>query len=133
MRQTDEVDAIPTDEHPDIESSPVRVLEETQLANAPDDLIHLPEDFPQSPGALSYGETDAESLPTDEADATSKDIGVQCGLVDVLAMLAEYQRNANDEDMPWFVSAMNMVREDTGTCVILPLIKTSTVPSNLIG
>lgn len=133
VRQADEVDAIPTDEHPDLESSPVRVLEETQLANSPDDLIHLPEDFLESPGALSNGETDAESLPSDEPDAFSKDIGVQCDLVDVLAMLAEYQRNANDEDMPWFVSAMNMARVDTGTCVVLPLIKTLTVHSNLIG
>ena len=124
VRQTDEVDAIPTDEHPDVESSPVRVLEETQLANGRDDLIHLPEDFLESPGALSNGETDAESLPSDEPDTFSKDIGVQCDLMDVLAMLAEYQRNASDEDMPWFVSAMNMAREHTGTCVVLPLIKT---------
>ena len=133
VRQTDEVDAIPTDEHPRLESSPVRVLEETQLANAPDDLIHFPEDFLESPGALSNGETDAESLPSDEPDAFSKDIGVQCDIVDVLAMLAEYQRNANDGDMPWFVSAMNMAREDTGMCMVLPLIKTLTVLSNLIG
>lgn len=133
VRQTDEGSAIPTNEHPDIESSPVHVLEETQLANAPDDFIHHPEDFPESPDALSNGETDAESLPSEEADAFSKDIGVQCDLVDVLAMLAEYQRNANDEDMSWFVSAMNMAREDTGTCMILPLIKTLTVFSNLIG
>ena len=131
VRQTDEVDAIPTDEHPHLESSPVRVLEETQLANAPDDLIQFPEDFLESSGALSNGETDAESLPCDEPDAFSKDIGVQCDIVDVLAMLAEYQRNANDGDMPWFVSAMNMAREDTGMCMVIPLIKT--VLSNLIG
>ena len=124
VRQTDEVDAIPTDEHSDIESSPARVLEETPLANAPDDLIHLPEDFPESPGALSYGKTGTESLPSDEPDSFSKDIGVQCDLVDVLALLAEHQRNANDEDMPWFVSAMNMAREDTGTYVVSLLIKT---------
>ena len=123
MRQTVEVDATATDEHPDVESSPVRVLEDTQLANAPDDLVHLPEDFLESPGAMSNGETDAESLLSDEPDIFSKDIGIQCDLMDVLAMLAEYQRYANDEDMPWFVSAMNMAREDTGTCVLLPLIK----------
>lgn len=123
VRQTDEVDATATDEHPDVESSPVRVLEDTQLANAPDDLVHLPEDFLESPGAMSNGETDAESLLSDEPDTFSKDIGIQCDLMDVLAMLAEYQRYANDEDMPWFVSAMNMAREDTGTCVLLPLIK----------
>ena len=123
VRQTVEVDATATDEHPDVESSPVRVLEDTQLANAPDDLVHLPEDFLESPGAMSNGETDAESLLSDEPDTFSKDIGIQCDLMDVLAMLAEYQRYANDEDMPWFVSAMNMAREDTGTCVLLPLIK----------
>ena len=123
MRQTDEVDAVSTDEHPVIESSPVHVLEETQLANAPDDFIHGPEDFPDSPGALSNGETDAESLPSEEADAFSKDIGVQCDLVDVFAMLAEYQRDANNEDMPRFVSAMNVAREGTGTCVIFIAIR----------
>ena len=123
VRQTVEVDATATDEHPDVESSPVRVLEDTQLANAPDDLVHLPEDFLESPGAMSNGETDAESLLSDEPDTFSKDIGIQCDLMAVLAMLAEYQRYANDEDMPWFVSAMNMAREDTGTCVLLPLIK----------
>jgi len=133
VRQTDEVDAIPTSEHSDIESSPVRVVEETQLANAPDNLLHRPEHFPASPSALSYGETDAESLPSDKPDAFSKDIGVQCDLVDVLALLAEHQRNANDEDMPWFVSAMNMAREDTGTCLVSLLIKSCSVFSILIG
>jgi len=124
MRQTDEVDAIPTDEHPVRESSPVHVLEETQLANAPDDLIHLPEDFPESPGVLSHGETDAESFASEEAEAFSKDIGVQCDLVDALAVPAEYQRNTNDDGMPWFVSAMSMAREDTGTCEIFITIRT---------
>lgn len=124
MRQTDEVDAIPTDELPVRESSPVHVLEETQLANAPDDLVPLAEDFPESPGVLSHGETDAESFVSEEAEAFSKDIGVQCDLVDALAVPAEYQRNTNDAGMPWFVSAMSMAREDTGTCGIFITIRT---------
>lgn len=124
MRQTDEVDAIPTDELPVRESSPVHVLEETQLANAPDDLVPLAEDFPESPGVLSHGETDAESFVSEEAEAFSKDIGVQCDLVDALAVPAEYQRNTNDAGMPWFVSAMSMAREDTGTCEIFITFRT---------
>lgn len=124
MRQTDEVDAIPTDELPVRESSPVHVLEETQLANAPDDLVPLAEDFPESPGVLSRGETDAESFVSEEAEAFSKDIGVQCDLVDALAVPAEYQRNTNDAGMLWFVSAMSMAREDTGTCEIFITIRT---------
>ncbi|XP_078358377.1 uncharacterized protein LOC144643107 isoform X2 [Oculina patagonica] len=114
VRETDGVYALPTDEHLDVESSPKHVLEETQLARAPDDLMHLSGESPVSPGALSNEDTDADSLPFEEGDAFSKDIGIQCDIVDVLAMLAEYQRNVTDEDMPLFVSAMNMSREDTG-------------------
>lgn len=131
VRETDGVDALPTDEHLDIESSPKHVLEGTQLANAPNDFIHLTGESPKNPGASSNEDTDADSLPFEEGDAFSKDIGIQCDLVDVLAMLAEYQRNATDEDTPLFVSAMNMAREDTGTCTVS--IKTITTFSHLIG
>ena len=119
VRQADGVGALPTDKHLDKESSPERVLQETQLALTPDDFIHLTGDSPESPGALSNEDTDADSLPFEEVDALSKDIGIQCELVDVLAMLAEYQGNATDEDTPWFVSAMNMTREDTGRRTVL--------------
>lgn len=120
VRQTNGVDAFPTDEHPDRDLSPELVLEETLLSNAPDDFVHLSEDSPASPGVLSNEGADTDSsVLSDEGDAFSKDIGVQCDLVDVLAMLAEYQGNANDEDMPWFVSAMNMQRDDTGACYVI--------------
>ena len=131
VRQSDGVDALPTDKHVDQESSPEPVLDDAQLANTPDDFIHLFGDSPRSPSALSNEDTDADSLPFEEEDALSKDVGIQCDLVDFLAMLAEYQRNVTDEDKSVFVSAMNMAREDTGTWMLF--IKSISKFWNLIG
>lgn len=131
VRQADGVNALPTNEHLDQESSPEPVLDDTQLASTPDDFIHLFGDSPKSPSALSNEDTDADSLPFEEVDALSKDVGIQCDLVDFLAMLTEYQRNVTDEDTSLFVSAMNMSREDTGTWTLF--IKSISKFWNLIG
>ena len=130
VRQADEIDALLVDDHPNTGLSSEHIPEETQLSNTPMDLLHLSEDSHECPVSLFNGEIDL--LPSDEVDAFSQDIGVQCDLVDVLAMLAEYRRNSNDDDMPWFVSAMNMTREDTGNVYIIDksLIGANTVKSN---
>ena len=41
-------------------------------------------------------------------------VGIQCDILDDLALLAEHQRNANEDNSPLYVSAMNMARDDTG-------------------
>ena len=114
VRQSDSVDAFPTDEHPDEEFPLENVLEETAVDNAPFDSMDLSEDYPGSLHGMPTDETDPDSWIADDADASSKDIGIQCDLVDFLAMFAEYQKNPDEADVPWFVSAMNMTRDDTG-------------------
>ena len=110
VRESNGVDALPTDEHSDVESQFENILEETALANSPINLINLSEDSPRSPHYI----TSSSSWNAEEGDAFSKDVGVQCDLVDFLTMLDEYQKNTNENVMPWFVSAMNMSRDDTG-------------------
>lgn len=114
MRQSDSVDAFPTDEHPAEEFPLENVLEETAVDNAPFDSMDLSEDYPGSPHGMPTDETDPDSWIADGGDASFKDISIQCDLVDFLAMFAEYQKNPDEADVPWFVSAMNMTRDDTG-------------------
>lgn len=111
MRQTNEIDTTLTVDRPKLGATLEHALERTQMSNIPIDMPHLSE---CSHGCfLSNDETNL--LPSGASAASLKNIGVQCDLVDVDAMLAEFRRiHPHDVDMPLFVSAMNMAREDTG-------------------
>lgn len=114
VRQSDSVDALPTDEHSDVEYPFENFLEETPDANPPSDSMFPSERSTRSLDDMPIDETDPDSWIAKEGDASSNDIGIQCDIVDLLATLAEYQKNTNEDDLPWFVSAMNMSRDDTG-------------------
>ena len=110
--QSDFVEAFPTDEHPEVEFILENRIEKKTVSNDPNDSMDLSEE-----GRLHdtpIDETDRDSWTSEEDNACSKDVGIQCDLVDVLAMLAEYQKNANEDNMPLYVSAMNMTRDGTG-------------------
>ena len=111
VRQTNEIDTTLTVDRPNLGATLEHALERTQMSNIPIDMPHLSE---CSHGCfLSNDETIL--LPSGASAASLKNIGVQCDLVDVDAMLAEFRRiHPHDVDMPLFVSAMNMAREDTG-------------------
>ncbi|XP_022782888.1 uncharacterized protein LOC111323722 isoform X11 [Stylophora pistillata] len=111
VRQTNEIDTSLTVDRPNLGATLEHALERTQMSNIPIDMPHLSE---CSHGCfLSNDETNL--LPSGASAASLKNIGVQCDLVDVDAMLAEFRRiHPHDVDMPLFVSAMNMAREDTG-------------------
>lgn len=112
VRQSDFVEAFPTDEHPEVEFILENGIEKKVVSNDPSDSMYLSEE-----GRLHdtpIDETDRDSWTSEEDNACSKDVGIQCDLVDVLAMLSEYQKNANEDNMPLYVTAMNMTRDGTG-------------------
>ena len=105
-------EAFPTDEHPEVKFILENGIEKKTVSNDPNDSMDLSEE-----GRLHdmpIDETDRDSWTSEEDNACSKDVGIQCDLVDVLAMLAEYQKDANEDNMPLYVSAMNMTRDGTG-------------------
>ena len=114
VRESDSVDAFPAVEFQDLQSQSQDNVEETPIANNSGDSVILPEDSPRSLRDTPIDKMIVESLIVEEGDALSNEVGVQCDLIDFLAMLEEYRRNTGEDVTPWFVSAMNMSRDDTG-------------------
>ena len=111
VRQTDFVQAFPTDDHPDEEFLLENGIETTAVSNDPNDSMNLSEEG--SLHEMPIDETDRDSWIVEEDYPCSKDVGIQCDLVDVLSMLAEYQKNANDENIPLYMSP-TMTRDGIG-------------------
>lgn len=114
VRESDSVDAFPAVEFQDLQSQSQDDVEETPIANNSGNSVIPPEDSPRSLRDTPIDKMILESLIVEEGDASSKEVGIQCDLIDFLAMLEEYHRNTGEDVTPWFVSAMNMSRDDTG-------------------
>lgn len=112
LGQSDNVDAFSTDEH-SVSGVPSKSgIQKTPLSYALVDSVHSTEDSPRSLHGIPNDQLD--SWIAEDDDAASREVGIQCDILDVLALLAEYQRNANEDSTPLYVSAMNMARDDTG-------------------
>lgn len=112
MGQTDEIDAPPAVELPNSGVTPEHVPERAQMSNIPIDMAHV------SDGLHECFSSNSETNIL-HSGASFKNIGVQCDPVDVDAMLSEFRGiHPRDVDMPLFVSAINMARQDTGNLSI---------------
>lgn len=110
--QTDEIDAPPAVELPNSGVTPEHVPERAQMSNIPIDMAHV------SDGLHECFSSNSETNIL-HSGASFKNIGVQCDPVDVDAMLSEFRGiHPRDVDMPLFVSAINMARQDTGNLSI---------------
>lgn len=110
--QSDDVEAFSTDEH-SVSGVPSKSgIQKTPLSHVLVDSVHSTEDSPRSLHGIPNDQPDSWIVEDD--DAASREVGIQCDILDVLALLAEYQRNANEDSTPLYVSAMNMARDDTG-------------------
>ena len=82
------------------------------MSNIPIDMAHV------SDGLHECFSSNSETNIL-HSGASFKNIGVQCDPVDVDAMLSEFRGiHPRDVDMPLFVSAINMARQDTGNLSI---------------
>lgn len=94
VRQSDVVDAEPTGDLSDTKSPLGNETEKTPIPNALNDSMNSLEDGMSN---LHVEETldvsDRGSWKEGEDAILSKDVGIQCELTDVVAMLAEYKEN----------------------------------------
>lgn len=94
VRQSDVVHAEPTgglsDTKPPLESE----IETTPIPNALNDSVNSPEDgMSNLHDEETFDVSDRESWTEGEDAILSKDVGIQCELIDVVAMLAEYKKS----------------------------------------
>lgn len=94
VRQRDVLHAEPIGELSDAKSPLEKEMENTPISNAPTDSMNSLEDTMSSPPdeeAIDF--SNRESWTKGEDAILSKDVGIQCELIDVVTMLAEYKKN----------------------------------------
>ncbi|KAK2572312.1 RIMS-binding protein 2 [Acropora cervicornis] len=99
VRQSDVVDAEPTGELSDTKFPLGNEIEKTPIPNALNDSMNSLEDGMSNlhdEGTLDV--SDRGSWKEGEDAILSKDVSIQCELIDVVAMLAEYKENEKQEE-----------------------------------
>ena len=109
-------------DHAETDSICENVAEEAPLFDISDDVSHEREDLPLNSTWEVVSHAPNANANGGEIVTLSEDVGVQCNLADLISVFEYYHRDPREEVVPsWFVSAMNVTRDSSGTFWLVDL------------